>query len=122
MRFDSHVHAGYTVTPHYDSMIGKLIVHQPTRQEAIACMKRALAELRIEGVQTTVPAAPEDPRPSGLLSKPASTRRSSSGRGRAGIALDPIACEPWTVAASAARTTRATALSTPRRLELFSPN
>ncbi|MGO8748854.1 MAG: acetyl-CoA carboxylase biotin carboxylase subunit [Thermoguttaceae bacterium] len=55
VRFDSHVHAGYTVTPHYDSMIGKLIVHQPTRQDAIATMKRALAELRIEGVQTTVP-------------------------------------------------------------------
>ncbi len=42
VRFDSHVHAGYTVSPHYDSMIGKLIVHQPTREEAIACMKRAL--------------------------------------------------------------------------------
>jgi acetyl-CoA carboxylase biotin carboxylase subunit len=55
VRFDSHVHAGYTVSPHYDSMIGKLIVHQPTRQEAIAVMKRALWELRIEGVRTTVP-------------------------------------------------------------------
>jgi len=55
VRFDSHVHAGYEISPYYDSMIGKLIVHQPTRQEAIACMKRALAELRIEGVKTTVP-------------------------------------------------------------------
>ena len=55
VRFDSHAHPGYTVSPHYDSMIGKLIVHQPTRQEAIACMKRGLAELRIEGVETTVP-------------------------------------------------------------------
>jgi acetyl-CoA carboxylase biotin carboxylase subunit len=55
VRFDSHVHAGYTVSPHYDSMIGKLIVHQPTRDEAIACMRRALGELRIEGVKTTVP-------------------------------------------------------------------
>jgi len=54
VRFDSHVHPGYTVSPYYDSMIGKLIVHQPTRAEAIACMKRALRELRIEGVQTTV--------------------------------------------------------------------
>jgi acetyl-CoA carboxylase biotin carboxylase subunit len=54
VRFDSHVHAGYTVAPYYDSMIGKLIVHQPTRLEAIACMKRALRELRIEGIQTTV--------------------------------------------------------------------
>ena len=55
VRFDSHVHAGYTVSPFYDSMVGKLIVHQPTRKEAVACMKRALAELRIEGVKTTVP-------------------------------------------------------------------
>ncbi len=55
VRFDSHVHAGYTVSPYYDSMIGKLIVHQPTRREAIACMKRALGELRIEGIKTTVP-------------------------------------------------------------------
>ena len=36
-------------------MIGKLIVHQPTRDEAIACMQRALAELRIEGIKTTIP-------------------------------------------------------------------
>ena len=49
VRFDSHAHAGYVVPPHYDSMIGKLIVHQPTRHEAIACMLRALDELRVEG-------------------------------------------------------------------------
>jgi acetyl-CoA carboxylase biotin carboxylase subunit len=55
VRFDSHAHAGYVVSPHYDSMIGKLIVHQPTRREAIDCMLRALDELRIEGVRTTVP-------------------------------------------------------------------
>ncbi|MDP6466242.1 MAG: acetyl-CoA carboxylase biotin carboxylase subunit [Pirellulaceae bacterium] len=55
VRFESHVHEGYVVPPHYDSMIGKLIVHQPTRSEAIACMLRALDELRIEGIQTTVP-------------------------------------------------------------------
>jgi acetyl-CoA carboxylase, biotin carboxylase subunit len=54
VRFDSHVHTGYNVSPYYDSMIGKLIVHQPTRTEAIACMRRALRELRIEGVKTTV--------------------------------------------------------------------
>ena len=53
VRFDSHVHAGYSVPPYYDSMIGKLIVHRPTRQEAIACMLRALAELQIEGIKTT---------------------------------------------------------------------
>lgn len=55
VRFDSHVHEGYVVSPYYDSMIGKLIVHQPTRREAIACMKRALNELHIEGVKTTIP-------------------------------------------------------------------
>lgn len=55
VRFDSHAHAGYTVPPYYDSMIGKLIVHKPTREEAIACMIRALGELRIEGIRTTVP-------------------------------------------------------------------
>ncbi len=55
VRFDSHVHAGYTVPPYYDSMVGKLIVHQPTRAEAIRCMQRALNELRIEGIHTTVP-------------------------------------------------------------------
>jgi len=55
VRFDSHVHPGYMVSPHYDSMIGKLIVHQPNRNEAIRTMRRALQELRIEGVKTTVP-------------------------------------------------------------------
>ena len=53
VRFDSHVHAGYTVPPHYDSMIGKLIVHRESRQEAISCMLRALNELKIEGIRTT---------------------------------------------------------------------
>jgi len=53
VRFDSHVHAGYTVSPHYDSMIAKLIVHQPTREEAINCMRRALSELKVEGISTT---------------------------------------------------------------------
>jgi acetyl-CoA carboxylase biotin carboxylase subunit len=55
VRFDSHAHAGYTVPPYYDSMIGKLIVHKPTREEAIATMIRALDELRIEGIQSTAP-------------------------------------------------------------------
>jgi acetyl-CoA carboxylase biotin carboxylase subunit len=54
VRFDSHAHAGYTVSPHYDSMIGKLIVHQPTREQAIGSMLRCLDELRIEGIKTTV--------------------------------------------------------------------
>jgi acetyl-CoA carboxylase biotin carboxylase subunit len=55
VRFDSHAHSGYVVPPYYDSMIGKLIVHQPTRKEAIACMQRALLELRVDGIATTIP-------------------------------------------------------------------
>ena len=55
VRFDSHVFAGYTVPPYYDSMIGKLIVHQPTRAEAIETMIRALGELKLEGIKTTAP-------------------------------------------------------------------
>jgi len=55
VRFDSHAYAGYAVPPQYDSMIGKLIVHQPTRREAIECMRRALDEFRIDGIKTTIP-------------------------------------------------------------------
>jgi acetyl-CoA carboxylase biotin carboxylase subunit len=55
VRFDSHAHSGYVVPPYYDSMIGKLIVHQPTREEAVRTMLRALAEMRIEGIKTTIP-------------------------------------------------------------------
>jgi acetyl-CoA carboxylase biotin carboxylase subunit len=55
VRFDSHATTGYVVPPHYDSMVAKLIVHQPTRREAIDTMVRALDELRIEGIRTTVP-------------------------------------------------------------------
>lgn len=53
VRFDSHVYGGYNVPPHYDSMIGKLIVHRPTREAAIATMRRALAEMKVEGIATT---------------------------------------------------------------------
>ncbi len=53
VRLDSHVYSGYVVPPYYDSMIGKLIVHRPTREEAIITMRRALAELSIEGIATT---------------------------------------------------------------------
>ncbi|MDZ4658661.1 MAG: acetyl-CoA carboxylase biotin carboxylase subunit [Bythopirellula sp.] len=53
VRFDSHVYGGYVVPPYYDSMIGKLIVHQPTRAEAIRTMLRALSELRVDGIKTT---------------------------------------------------------------------
>ncbi len=55
VRVDSHVYAGYEVPPYYDSLLGKLIVHQKGRDEAIACMKRALSEYRIEGIKTTIP-------------------------------------------------------------------
>ena len=54
VRVDTHVYPGYRIPPHYDSMIGKLIVHAPTRAEAVARMRRALDELAIEGVKTTV--------------------------------------------------------------------
>lgn len=53
VRVDSHAHAGYTVPPHYDSMIAKIIVHRETRDEAISTMQRALSELRISGIKTT---------------------------------------------------------------------
>jgi acetyl-CoA carboxylase biotin carboxylase subunit len=55
VRWDSHVQVGYTVPPHYDSLVGKLIVHAPSRPEALAVMRRALDELVIEGIQTTIP-------------------------------------------------------------------
>jgi acetyl-CoA carboxylase biotin carboxylase subunit len=55
VRFDSHAYAGYRVPPYYDSMIGKLIVHQPTRTQAIACMSRALDQLTVDGIATTAP-------------------------------------------------------------------
>ncbi len=62
VRFDSHAYSGYVVSPHYDSMIGKLIVHQPTRREAIECMQRALDELRVDGIE------PSGPQPRDALS------------------------------------------------------
>jgi acetyl-CoA carboxylase, biotin carboxylase subunit len=55
VRLDSHVVAGYRVPSQYDSLVAKLLVHQPTRAEAIACMRRALAEFVVEGIQTTIP-------------------------------------------------------------------
>ncbi len=55
VRFDTHAHSGYVVPPYYDSMIGKLIVHQPTREEAIRTMLRSLAEMRVDGIRTTIP-------------------------------------------------------------------
>jgi acetyl-CoA carboxylase biotin carboxylase subunit len=55
VRVDSALYAGCTVPPYYDSMIAKVIVHAPTRAEAIARMRRALGEFAILGVSTTVP-------------------------------------------------------------------
>jgi biotin carboxylase len=55
VRVDTHVYAGYTIPPYYDSMIAKLIVRARTRDEAILKMERALDEFIIEGVKTTVP-------------------------------------------------------------------
>ncbi|HWL94207.1 MAG TPA: acetyl-CoA carboxylase biotin carboxylase subunit [Phycisphaerae bacterium] len=55
VRFDSHVHAGAVIPPYYDSMIAKLIVHKPTREEAIACMSRCLHEFEISPIKTTIP-------------------------------------------------------------------
>ncbi len=59
VRVDSHLYPGYRVVSHYDSLIAKLIVHRRTRQEAIACMRRALDEYTIEGVKTTIPLCKE---------------------------------------------------------------
>ena len=59
VRVDSHVYTGYTVPPFYDSLVAKLIVHQDTREAAIACMRRALEEYTIEGIATTIPLAAE---------------------------------------------------------------
>jgi len=55
VRVDSHIYAGYTIPPHYDSMIAKLITVAQTRPEAIAKMRRALDEFVIEGIKTTIP-------------------------------------------------------------------
>ncbi len=55
VRIDSHVYSGYDVSPFYDSMIGKIIVHAPDRTQAIHRMTRALSEFMIEGAHTTVP-------------------------------------------------------------------
>ncbi len=55
VRVDSHIYAGYTIPPYYDSMIAKLITIAQTREEAIQTMERALSEFVIEGVKTTIP-------------------------------------------------------------------
>jgi acetyl-CoA carboxylase biotin carboxylase subunit len=54
-RLDSALYAGYSIPPYYDSLIGKLIVWGNTREGAILRLRRALGEMVIEGVQTTIP-------------------------------------------------------------------
>jgi len=55
VRIDSHVYAGYTIPPNYDSMIAKLIVTAQSREECVVRMRRALDEFIIEGIKTTIP-------------------------------------------------------------------
>ncbi len=55
VRLDTHVYSGYRIPPYYDSMIGKLIVWGPNRAEALATCRRALDEIVVEGIKTTIP-------------------------------------------------------------------
>lgn len=55
IRIDTHIHAGYRVSPYYDSLIAKLIVHAETRSAAIVKMRDALAATRISGISTNLP-------------------------------------------------------------------
>jgi acetyl-CoA carboxylase biotin carboxylase subunit len=55
VRWESHIYTGYTVPPHYDSMIGKLITYGENRDVAIARMKNALSEMIIDGIKTNIP-------------------------------------------------------------------
>lgn len=55
VRVDTHCYEGYRIPPNYDSLAAKLIVHRRTREDAIACMKRALSEFTIEGIKTSIP-------------------------------------------------------------------
>ncbi|MGB1035428.1 MAG: acetyl-CoA carboxylase biotin carboxylase subunit, partial [Primorskyibacter sp.] len=55
VRMDSALYDGYTIPPYYDSLIGKLIVHGRDRPEALARLNRALGELIVDGVDTTIP-------------------------------------------------------------------
>jgi len=55
IRNDTHAYDGYFITPHYDSMIGKLIVFGHDRDEAIRRTSRALSEFQVEGIHTTIP-------------------------------------------------------------------
>ena len=54
MRVDTHLYNGYATSPFYDSMLAKIIVHAPTRLDAIRRMRRALLEFTLEGIETNV--------------------------------------------------------------------
>lgn len=55
VRFDSHIYSGYKIPPYYDSLTGKLIIHGKTRNECLMRLKRALDELVVDGIETTIP-------------------------------------------------------------------
>jgi acetyl-CoA carboxylase biotin carboxylase subunit len=55
VRVDSALYSGYVVPPHYDSLVAKLVVHGTTRAEAIARLRRALDEMVVSGIRTTLP-------------------------------------------------------------------
>jgi acetyl-CoA carboxylase biotin carboxylase subunit len=55
IRVDTHIYAGYTVPPNYDSMVGKLIAYGATRDQAIRRMRIALSEIVLEGIATNIP-------------------------------------------------------------------
>ncbi len=89
VRIDSHILPGAVISPHYDSMVAKLIVHGSDRAEALARMERALYECRVDGVETTIPfhrevlATPRLPRGSLRHRLPgALSRREGEGGGR----------------------------------------
>jgi len=55
VRIDSAVYQGYVIPPYYDSLVGKLIVHGKTRAECLMRLRRALDEMVVEGIETTLP-------------------------------------------------------------------
>jgi acetyl-CoA carboxylase biotin carboxylase subunit len=55
VRVDSHIYTNYFVPPNYDSMVGKIIVHGDTREQALARMRTALGETVVEGINTNIP-------------------------------------------------------------------
>ena len=55
MRIDSAVYQGYVIPPYYDSLVGKLIVHGKTRAECLMRLRRALDEMVVDGIETTLP-------------------------------------------------------------------